>query len=133
MNRITYKENVKICAEELSEVFKTSGIKRPSDDLARLQRMIDNSNLLITAWDENKVVGVARSLTDFSYSCYLSDLAVNKDYQEMGIGRELIRLTQERIGDEVALILLSAPTAMEYYPKIGFETIDNGFRIPRKR
>ncbi|MCH1626453.1 GNAT family N-acetyltransferase [Ferdinandcohnia quinoae] len=133
MNQIIYKENVKIKAKELSEVFKSSGIKRPSDDLPRLQRMIENSNIIITAWDADKIVGVARAITDYSYCCYLSDLAVDKEYQGKGIGKELIRLTREHISDEVALILLSAPTAMEYYPMIGFEAIDNGFKIARKR
>lgn len=131
--QITYKENVTIEAEELSKVFKSSGIKRPSDDLNRLQRMIENSDVLITAWDNDKLVGIARAITDYSYCCYLSDLAVNKEYQNKGIGRELVRLVQEHIGEEAALLLLSSPIAMEYYPNIGFEKIENGFKITRKR
>lgn len=55
MNQISYKVNESIKAEELSEVFKTSDIKRPSDDLNRLQQMIDNSNVLITAWYNNQL------------------------------------------------------------------------------
>ncbi|AYV69681.1 GNAT family N-acetyltransferase [Niallia circulans] len=133
MNQISYKVNESIKAEELSEVFKTSGIKRPSDDLNRLQQMIDNSNVLITAWYNNQLIGVARAITDYCYCCYLSDLAVNKNYQNRGIGKELVRLLKEHNGDEVALLLLSSPIAMEYYPKIGFEKIENGFKIPRKK
>ncbi|MEZ2719063.1 GNAT family N-acetyltransferase [Niallia circulans] len=133
MNQISYKVNESIKAEELSEVFKTSGIKRPSDDLNRLQQMIDNSNVLITAWYNNQLIGVTRAITDYCYCCYLSDLAVNKNYQNRGIGKELVRLLKEHNGDEVALLLLSSPIAMEYYPKIGFEKIENGFKIPRKK
>lgn len=133
INKISYKVNESIKAEELSKIFKTSGIKRPSDDLNRLQRMIKNSNVLITAWNNNQLIGVARAITDYCYCCYLSDLAVKKNYQNMGIGKELVRLLKEHIGDEVALLLLSSPTAMEYYPKIGFEKIENGFKISRKR
>ncbi|MCC3355644.1 GNAT family N-acetyltransferase [Bacillus sp. REN16] len=132
ITQISYKVNEPIKAEELSNVFKTSGIKRPTDDLKRLQRMIENSNPLITAWDNGQLIGVARAITDYSYCCYLSDLAVNKNYQNNGIGKELVRLLQEHIGGEVALLLLSSPIAMEYYPKIGFEKIENGFKIPRK-
>lgn len=69
---------------------------------------------------------------DFSYCCYLSDLAVDKSYQKEGIGKTLLLLLKERIGEEVALILLAAPDAMSYYPHVGFENIDNGFRIARK-
>lgn len=130
---ITYKKDVSITAEQLSTLFSSSGIKRPVNDLPRLQKMIDNANLLITAWDQNKLVGVARALTDFSYCCYLSDLAVDKDYQYNGIGKELVEQLKNQLGEEVALILLSAPSAMDYYPKIGFEHIDNGFKIARKK
>ncbi len=133
MSKITYQVNLPITAGQLSQVFKSSGIKRPSEDLNRLQRMIENSNVLITAWDNDLLVGVARAITDYSYSCYLSDLAVDKDYQKKGIGKRLVQLIQEHIGEEVALILLSSPIAMEFYPTIGFEKIDNGFKISRKR
>ncbi|WP_423798510.1 GNAT family N-acetyltransferase [Neobacillus sp. SAB-20_R2A] len=131
--QITYKINVPISAEELSTVFKASGIKRPVDDLPRLQRMLDHADLTITAWVDEKLAGVARAITDYSYCCYLSDLAVDKAYQKMGIGNELVRLLQEQIGDEVTLILLASPIAMEYYPRIGFKKIDNGYIIARQR
>ncbi|MBS4209025.1 GNAT family N-acetyltransferase [Bacillus sp. FJAT-50079] len=114
-------------------LFKSSGIKRPSEDLNRLQKMIVHADLTLTAWDETQLIGIARAITDFSYCCYLSDLAVDKEYQHHGIGKKLIALLQEQIGDEVALILLSAPSAMEYYPHIGFEKIENGFKIARAR
>ena len=130
---ITYKINAKIEPHQLAELFKSSGIRRPAEDLSRLKRMLDNSNLLITAWDGEKLVGVARALTDFSYCCYLSDLAIDKDYQHPGIGHELVTEIQNQIGDESMLLLLSASEVMDYYPKIGFKKVDNGFIINRKR
>lgn len=131
MKTINYKINAPIAAEQFSQVFRASGIRRPVDDLPRLQKMLDHADLLITAWDGEQLVGVARSITDFSYCCYLSDLAVDKSYQSQGIGKELVRQTQRQLSEEVALILLSAPTAMEFYPHIGFQKIENGFIIPR--
>jgi len=133
ISKINYKINVNIKAEELSHVFKCSCIKRPADDLNRLQRMIENSNLIITAWDNDLLIGIARAITDYSYSCYLSDLAVDNGYQNKGIGKKLVQMIQENIGEEVALILLSSPIAMEFYPAIGFEGIENGFKVSRKR
>ncbi|MDT8861149.1 GNAT family N-acetyltransferase [Alkalihalobacillus sp. MEB130] len=130
--KLTITMNKVITAEELSAVFKSSGIKRPVDDVARLQRMIDNADILITAWDQENLIGVARAITDFSYCCYLSDLAVHHQYQNMGIGKDLVQFLQNQIGEEVALILLSSPTAMGYYPQIGFDKIPNGFIIARK-
>lgn len=129
----TYKVHDQINAPELSHVFKASGIRRPVDDLPRLQRMIDNADIIITARYEDKVVGIARAITDFNYCCYLSDLAIDKEHQKQGIGKELVQLLQDEIGEEVSLLLLASQEAMEYYPKIGFTSLNNGFSIPRKR
>lgn len=100
-------------------------------DLMRIERMLANANLLISTWHEDQLVGMGRALTDFSYCCYLSDLAVDKAYQNCGIGRELINHVRSAIGNEVTLILLSAPEAMSYYPKVGFEHAKNAFIIKR--
>ena len=83
--------------------------------------MLEHAKLLCTAWDAEMLVGVARSVTDFEYCCYLSDLAVDEAYQKTGIGKELIRLTQSKLGPNAKLILLAAPKAQAYYPRIGFE------------
>ena len=81
--------------------------------------MLEYADLLCTAWADDLLVGVARSVTDFSYCCYLSDLAVDVAYQKVGIGVELIRLTQSRLHPRCTIILLAAPKAEDYYPKIG--------------
>lgn len=118
---------------DVANVFRNSGIRRPFNDLARIQKMIENADIIITAWHDNKLVGIARALTDYSYCCYLSDLAVDKGYQKIGIGKRLIELLRNIIGEEVALILISAPEAINYYPKIGFEKCERAFIINRKR
>jgi len=128
---IEYRHNFPLEPVEVAAVFDASGIRRPTKDLARIERMFANADLILSAWHEGKLIGVCRALTDFSYCCYLSDLAVANTYQKLGIGRELIARVQASIGDEVALILLSAPEAMEYYPKVGFEKIENGFIVKR--
>ncbi|MCA3692628.1 GNAT family N-acetyltransferase [Aquidulcibacter sp.] len=130
---IQYKINPPIPIEEIIRVYDSSGLKRPTNDFDRISQMYRNSNLVIAAYNEDHLIGVARSLTDFCYCCYLSDLAVQKEFQNMGIGKVLIEKTQEAIGPQTALILLSAPDAMSYYPKIGFSTIENGFIIKRSR
>lgn len=96
--------------------------------------MLDHANLTVTAWAGDKLlVGIARSVTDFSLCCYLSDLAVDECYQRSGIGKMLVTLARIVAGEEASLILLSAPAAMEYYPKIGFEKLENAFAIRRER
>jgi predicted N-acetyltransferase YhbS len=130
---ITYEINKPLDAADVARLFDASTIRRPTGDLPRIARMLEHGNLTISAWDGGKLVGVSRALTDFVYCCYLSDLAVDKAYQRHGIGKEMIALTRREIGDQVALILLAAPEAMDYYPKVGFEKINNGYIIRRTR
>lgn len=130
---ISYKVNAKVEPHKLADLFTSSGIRRPVEDLSRIKKMIENANLIVTAWDGDKLVGAARALTDFGYCCYLSDLAVDKEYQNKGIGHELVTEVQKQIGEECMLLLLSSQDAMEYYPKIGFEKAENAFIIHRKR
>ncbi len=118
-------------AEEVADVFRRSGIRRPVDDLERIGRMVAHGNLIVCARDAGRLVGIARALTDFSFCCYLSDLAVDRAYQRLGIGRELVRRVQDAIGEDSMLLLLAAPTAMDYYPRIGFTRVENGWIIPR--
>ncbi len=132
MGEIHYSSEKKQSAKDIAEVFKKSGIKRPAEDLDRIQRMAENADFLITAWSGDKMVGVARGITDYSYCCYLSDLAVDLDYQKHGIGTELVRRVQETIGPQCSLVLLSAPGAVDYYPKLGFVKNDRAFVIARE-
>jgi ribosomal protein S18 acetylase RimI-like enzyme len=130
---VEYRVNYPVDPTDVVRVFNNSGIKRPTADLSRIARMFLPPSLTISAWVAGTLVGVSRSLTDHAYCCYLSDLAVDKDYQGRGIGRELVTRTQALIGEEVSLILLSAPDAMSYYPSLGFELAQNAYVIRRKR
>lgn len=120
---IRFESARKIGGDEFVDLLKRSTLaeRRPVDDPKCIQAMIEHSNLFCTAWDGEKLVGVARSVTDFEFCCYLSDLAVDEAYQKKGIGVDLIRLTQSRLGSGARIILLAAPKAEGYYPKIGFD------------
>lgn len=102
-------------------VRSTLGERRPLDNDACMQGMIDHTDIMATAWDGDKLIGISRSLTDWHYACYLADLAVDAAYQRHGIGKQLIDLTQKQLGPLCKIILLAAPAANEYYPRIGFE------------
>jgi len=129
---ITYEIGTVPSVEKIADLYQTSGINRPIIDLQRIDEMYKNSNLVVTAWDGKNLVGISRSLTDYAYCCYLSDLAVRNVFQRKGIGKKLIELTKKQIGPKCMLLLLSAPGAMNFYPKIGFKKVDNGFIISRE-
>ncbi len=118
---IAYTTGNDIDFETFVELYHAStlGERRPADDLDRMRAMLDNANLVIAAWDGDALVGVARSLTDFVYATYLSDLAVRVSHQRQGIGKELMRRTQSA-APQATLILLAAPAADPYYPHVRF-------------
>lgn len=98
----------------------TLGERRPVDDRGRMGEMLENANLVVSAWDGPLLVGISRSLSDFAYTTYLADLAVRASHQKGGIGRELVRRTQAA-APRARIVLLAAPKAEAYYPRIGFE------------
>jgi predicted N-acetyltransferase YhbS len=120
---IAYRVGNNLDVDAVIEMYRatTLGARRPVDDRARMAAMLANANLVITAWDGELLVGISRSVTDFAYATYLSDLAVRESHQRQGIGRELIRETRRHSGEKVYVVLLAAPQAVEYYPRIGFE------------
>jgi predicted N-acetyltransferase YhbS len=121
VNAIDYRTGNDLDLDAVIELYRAStlGERRPVDDRARMGAMLRNANLVITAWEGNLLVGIARSVTDSVYCTYLSDLAVRVSHQRLGIGRELIRLTRAA-APQANLILLSAPKAVDYYPRLGF-------------
>jgi predicted N-acetyltransferase YhbS len=131
MEAIRYETNGALSVEDFKGILERStlGARRPIGDPDAMKGMVENANLIVCAWMGKVLVGVARSVTDFSFCCYLSDLAVDIRFQKMGIGKNLIRRTQESLGKNCKLILLSAPAAVEYYPKIGFERHNQAFWI----
>jgi GNAT superfamily N-acetyltransferase len=132
--KIVYAREERLTVPEFLDVLHRSTLaeRRPVDEPDRIAKMVAHANLFITARDGGKLVGVARSLTDFTFCCYLSDLAVDKDYQRQGIGRVLIDKTREAVGDSMVL-LLSAPNAMAYYQHIGMPKAENAFIFRRRR
>ncbi|WP_216351251.1 GNAT family N-acetyltransferase [Leptolyngbya sp. 'hensonii'] len=120
---IEYRYDAKITVEAAIDLYKRStlGERRPIDRPDIFEGMLNNANLIITAWDGERLVGISRSLTDFTYVAYLADLAVDAEYQRRGIGKRLIQETKQRLERECMVVLLAAPMANEYYPRIGFE------------
>jgi ribosomal protein S18 acetylase RimI-like enzyme len=127
---ITYQQELTLSPEEFIDVLNRSTLaeRRPVDDPERIKNMLQHANLIVTARDNGKLVGVSRALSDFAFCTYLSDLAVDEAYQKQGIGKELIRQTK-LISPLGKLILLAAPKAQEYYPKIGMTQFGYCFYI----
>ncbi|WP_108647669.1 GNAT family N-acetyltransferase [Polynucleobacter rarus] len=120
---ITYSTTAKISTDQAIDLYirSTLGERRPIHNRQVVDDMYKHANLIVSAWDVDKLVGISRVLTDFSYVAYLSDLAVDIQYQKRGIGKRLIEETKSCLGPECGLVLLAAPKASEYYRPLGFD------------
>ncbi len=123
-----------LSAEEFIDVLVRSTLseRRPVQDAATIAGMLAHADVIVTARDNGRLIGVSRAITDFSYATYLSDLAVDVEFQGLGVGRELIRRTHEAAGLATSLILLAAPKAASYYPHIGMRAHDSCWVIDRR-
>ena len=119
---IHYKTGNDLDLDAVLELYRAStlGERRPINDRPRMAAMLKNASLVVSAWDGDLLVGIARALSDFSYVTYLSDLAVRVSHQRRGIGKELMRRTQSAGGAKTMVLLLAAPAAEKYYPHVGF-------------
>lgn len=132
---IAYALEPDLSAEEFRAILLacTLGARRPVNDLQRLDRMLRQADLIVTARDGDRLVGISRAITDFSWCCYLSDLAVDAAYQRQGIGKRLIAETHRGAGERTMLVLIAAPEAEQYYPGIGMQQRPSCWTLPRLR
>ena len=126
---ISYRIGNDLDLSEVIDLYKTLtlGERRPVEDRECMAQMINSANLVITAWDGDLLVGISRSLTDYCYVAYLSDLAVRSSNQRRGIGKALMTRTQAELGPHAKIVLLAAPEAREYYPHVGFSRHDSAW------
>ena len=129
---IEYRTGNQLDLDEVIELYRAStlGERRPVEERGRMAAMLANANLVVTAWDGPLLVGISRSLTDFAFATYLSDLAVRLSHQRHGIGKELMRITQRESGPKTTVILLAAPKAADYYPHVGFTQHHSAWVLP---
>lgn len=133
MAAIEYRFGNDVNLDQVIALYHASTLaeRRPVDDRQIMSEMLQHANLVVTAWQGELLIGIARTLTDFSYVGYLADLAVRESYQRQGIGIELIKLTRDAMGPRSMLVLLAAPKATTYYPKIGFHRHESAWTLTK--
>lgn len=129
---ISYRDDCRPDTATIAELYRLAPLERPIDDLERLGRTFESSNLIITAWDAGSLIGILRAWSDGGFFGYIADLAVHPDYQRQGIGRELLRRAVAS-NTQVTFFLHAAPIAREYYPRVGWQFKDNAWGWPRER
>ncbi|WP_144605329.1 GNAT family N-acetyltransferase [Algoriphagus algorifonticola] len=127
---VSYQIEKIVSLEEFIAVLNSSGLaeRRPMDQPNVLHKMLIGSNLIVTARESGKLVGILRALTDFSYRCFIADLAVNKAHQNQGVGKKLIQLARSTSAD-ARLFLFAAEGAVTFYEKLGFQLHDHCYQL----
>jgi ribosomal protein S18 acetylase RimI-like enzyme len=135
MTEIQYRTDLQVDVAAFKDILERSGLaaRRPVGDAVRLARMLGAYNLVVTAWAGDVLVGIATCWTDYAHSAYLADLAVAADCQHGGVGRKLVELARATVGPQVTLLLLSAPGAVGFYPRIGMERFQDCFIFRRSQ
>ena len=127
---ITYRSDCRPAAAVIAALYRSSPLNRPVDDVARIGRMYEGSNIVLTAWDGEQLVGILRGWTDFAFDGYVCDLAIAPDRQKLGIGRALLDMAIA-IHPEVQWVLRASKIAERYYEHVGWQKIENGWVWPR--
>jgi ribosomal protein S18 acetylase RimI-like enzyme len=128
---ITSAESLK--SADVLQLFAHAGISKPNWTEERLARALKGSTVIVTAWDHDQLIGFGSALSDSAWVGYLSQLAVDPKYQGQGIGKELVNMITKELGDEVSLLLHSAPAAVKFYESVGFEPYSNVFKLQRRK
>lgn len=121
MPEIHYEQSTDLSVDDYIDILKRSTLaeRRPIDQLELMRKAVTEADVIVTARIDNTLVGIARSLTDYSACVYVADLAVDEAFQGRGMGKQLLDLTHEICGLHTKMILLAAPNAETYYPHIG--------------
>lgn len=128
---IAYRADAALSAAQYIDILKRTslGARRPVDNVDTVRQMLEHADILVTAWDDDLLIGVARSFSDRAYVTYLADLAVDEAYQRKGIGKRLIEETQKQAGPDCKIVLFAAPDAEHYYARVGFTANTRGWML----
>jgi GNAT superfamily N-acetyltransferase len=132
-SEISITEEPNVSAAEVAELYIASGIHRPTNDIPRIEKMLQHSDIKVCVRHSGLLVGLARGITDQSFCCYLADLAVHRDYQKNGIGKAMVDAVRSMLHDEVSIMMLSNPEANDFNPPLGFQKVGNCWMMPRVR
>lgn len=125
---ITYTDTLPTALHELVHLYENVGWRAYTQDRARLIRAIQQSQYVLLARDQQKIVGLIRTVGDGETIVYIQDLLVHTAYQRRGIGTALMRQTLDRFQHCRQQVLLTdeQPETRSFYEALGFQSCDQG-------
>ncbi|MBU3156988.1 GNAT family N-acetyltransferase [Clostridium estertheticum] len=117
---IMYNTDKKVDYDKLKTLFNEVGWNDKTEDNNRLLLMVENSQIVVTAWDEGRMVGFARCTTDYVFNGQINNVVVDSKYRKKGIGKNLINIIFNS-SQQVTYMLRGSISNEEFYRSLGFE------------
>lgn len=115
-----------LTAARVMTLYRRAPLFRPVNNAKRVWEMFEQSSLVLTAWHDGQLVGIARVLTDGVLFSYLCDLAVEPDVQRLGVGKALINGVIEACSG-TDLVLRDSDISAGFYAHLGFKQAANAW------
>ena len=117
--------------ERIAALYAAAALRRPVRDRSRIETMFRGSNVVRSAWEKDRLVGLLRGWCDGAFDGFVSDLAIHPRWQGKGLGKALLDCLSE-YGDGIQWTLHASPLALEYYAKMGWSIPTSPWILPRK-
>lgn len=123
---ITFTENKKFTQQQVQELFLSVGWVSGQYPI-RLYKALMHSSTVITAWDQDKLVGLIRVLDDSELVAYMHYALVHPAYQGEGIAGTMLRMVKEKYKDFLYIELMPEESKnASFYQKFGFSVMEDG-------
>ena len=107
--------------QSLYEAVKWSSAKKPE----QLHKAMQNSHSVVTAYYEEKLIGLANAISDGALVVYFPHLLIHPKYQRIGIGKRLIEVLLKKYEGFHQQVLIADNNAVNFYKKNGFKLATN--------
>ncbi|MED3804141.1 GNAT family N-acetyltransferase [Lysinibacillus xylanilyticus] len=125
---IVFKEEKYIDKNDLKVLYGDVEWYAYTKDLDQLQQALLNSIYVLSAWENNQLIGLTRVVGDGLTILYIQDILVLNSHQNRGIATDMMNHILEKYKDVRQKVLLTeeAPDVRHFYEKNGFQSCDKG-------
>ena len=118
--------------EQIIDLYDSVGWSAYTKDPKSLKKAFENSTYCLVAMDQQKVVGISRSISDLVSIHYLQDILVHPDYQKRGIGRKVLTHLLEYFGEVRTHMILTddEQKQLRFYESMGYKNIKDLEKFP---
>lgn len=126
---LEFREEKNISKQDLLNLYNDAGWSSYTKDIEKLQRAFLNSDLVFSAWENNVLIGIVRTVSDNETVCFIQDILILKPYKRKGIGKIFLqKVLTESKGIRQIVLLTDAQDVdvRKFYESQNFKSCDTG-------